>query len=483
MRKFALCALALLSCASPWDSLRDRSRQCTATRRDCDNDEANGCEVDLATDRQHCGECSTVARVACTGGRSLSLRSIAGAGATQCASLRGDSTHSIRCWGANDRQQVSARAAATVATPLDPAPGDASEVHAIGVGDGFGCAIRGDVRELSCWGRAVSPPSLAPTERLLSLRALAVGARHACVAVPRPATDESVVRCFGDNDRGQLGGTASAPSNIASVATADGQIFAMRGLRGLAAGTSHACAFDDRSVWCWGADDRGQLGRARLPGSAATAAAPVQFAATNIRVIDVAAAGESACAIVSDDAAGEDAGAAVGDGGDGGRAGDAQCAPSARGSLRASVLCWGALSAPAECGANIRPVLRAAGAPLEDAARVFVGGSHACAITTAGEVLCWGRGAQARFAEASPAAEPLVAVAIASLRGATELSITGAGNTLPAAERAAERESFCALMGAGSMATVKCWGPNDFAQLGDASRGVELLSSPAEVRW
>lgn len=97
-RTMLLAALALTSCTSAWDSLRDRARQCTGTRRDCDNDPANGCEVETATDRLHCGDCSTQAAVACTGGKSLELRSIAGAGATQCVSLRGDGTHSLRCW-------------------------------------------------------------------------------------------------------------------------------------------------------------------------------------------------------------------------------------------------------------------------------------------------------------------------------------------------------------------------------------------------
>jgi len=345
-RTMLLAALALTSCTSAWDSLRDRARQCTGTRRDCDNDPANGCEAETATDRLHCGDCSTQAAVACTGGKSLELRSIAGAGATQCVSLRGDGTHSLRCWGSNTRNQVTSANTDPIATPTDPAPADTSEVHALGVGDGFGCAIRGDVRELRCWGGAVTPPMLGPTERLLSLRALAVGARHACVAAPRAATDDNVIRCFGDNDRAQLGGPVNA-MNIASVQTADGELFTMRSLAGLAAGASHSCAFDAQGVWCWGANEQGQLGRPPLPGSATVAAAPVQFA-SSVQVIDVAAGGESTCAVVSDapvtSDAGTDASAGNDSGIEAGAPSDAACAAPSTGTLHATFLCWGAIS-------------------------------------------------------------------------------------------------------------------------------------------
>lgn len=471
-------ALALSACTSAWDSLRDRSRQCTGTRRDCDNDPNNGCEVETATDRHHCGACDAEAPVACTGGKSLALRSIAGAGATQCVSLTGDGTHSIRCWGLNTRNQVSPSGTDARATPTDPRPDDPSEVHALSVGDGFACAIRGDVRELSCWGSAIAAPMLGPSERLLSLRALAVGARHVCVALPRAATDDNVVRCFGDNDRGQLGAAPTA-SNIASVQLGDGALFTMQSLSGLAAGASHSCAFDAQSVWCWGANEQGQLGRAPLPGPSGVAAAPVQFA-SSVRVIDVAAGGESTCAVVSDGAAMSDAGA---DGSvEASVTSDSACGPSAPGALRATVVCWGAIAGSGRCAPTPAAVRRMDGGTLDDVARVFVGATHACAITHGAEVFCWGTGGESRFTD-SAAPGVLVATRIAALSGARELSITGAANVLPITARSAAREGFCALMGSGAMSAVKCWGPNDNDQLGDSARGIGVLSSPSDVRW
>jgi alpha-tubulin suppressor-like RCC1 family protein len=352
------------------------------------------------------------------------------------------------------------------------------------VGDGFGCAIRGDVRELRCWGGAVTPPMLGPTERLLSLRALAVGARHACVAAPRAATDDNVIRCFGDNDRAQLGGPVNA-MNIASVQTADGELFTMRSLAGLAAGASHSCAFDAQGVWCWGANEQGQLGRPPLPGSAAVAAAPVQFA-SSVQVIDVAAGGESTCAVVSDarvtSDAGTDASAGNDSGIEAGAPSDAACAAPSTGTLHATVLCWGAISRADRCAPAPIAVRRADGGTLDDVARVYVGSTHACAITNDAEVFCWGQGGESRFTDVAAPGE-MTATRIAALRGARELSITGAANVLPTSARSAGRESFCALLGAGATSAVKCWGPNDNAQLGDSARGVSVVSTPLDVRW
>lgn len=503
-RGWLLTALALASCASPWDTLRDRSKQCTGTRRDCDNNADNGCETDIAVDRQHCGQCGNLAPVACSEGRSLEVVAIAGAAGTQCAALRGDGTSALRCWGANTQRQVSASISGASAVPVDPTPALHDDVKALVLGDGFGCAVRGDVAAVDCWGEAVRLPTLSASDQLLAVSSITAGARHVCALVRRAGTAESVVRCFGDNDRGQLGAAVAMGSPVTTVTGLDRQPLVLSNAQRVAAGATHTCVSTTSGVYCWGAFELGQLGRAPIPGIAATAAAPVQFGRAAVSAIDLAAAGDSTCAIVNDAPAGEDAGvdAATSDAGplsdastmdgsadasavtDAGAAMEASCARPSRGvdALRARVLCWGSIAREVSCGEAVSAVTVEGGAPLESARRVFVGSTHACAITESGDVFCWGRGGEGRFVDgATPGA--MRATRVPALRGATELSIVGAANIASPAARTASRESFCALIPSGARSIVRCWGPNDFAQLGDAQRGTETTSALSDVRW
>lgn len=67
---------------------------------------------------------------------------------------------------------------------------------------------------------------------------------------------DATVRCWGKNDRGQLGdGTTDAAKGAVRVKDVEGAVE-------LAVATAHACArTKDGTVRCWGANDHGQLGR------------------------------------------------------------------------------------------------------------------------------------------------------------------------------------------------------------------------------
>lgn len=80
---------------------------------------------------------------------------------------------------------------------------------------------------------------------------VSVGGGFACAL-----TRAGAVRCWGANERGQLGdGTAldrSTPVEVVGLGS---------GVRSIAAGGSHACALTvSGAVRCWGANDHGQLG-------------------------------------------------------------------------------------------------------------------------------------------------------------------------------------------------------------------------------
>ncbi|HEY8924416.1 MAG TPA: choice-of-anchor Q domain-containing protein, partial [Polyangia bacterium] len=78
---------------------------------------------------------------------------------------------------------------------------------------------------------------------------LAAGARHTC------AMTASGVRCWGDNEAGQLGdGTTTAVSRAPAA-----EVFS--DVQAVAAGARHTCALTSAGgVRCWGANDMGQLG-------------------------------------------------------------------------------------------------------------------------------------------------------------------------------------------------------------------------------
>ena len=95
-------------------------------------------------------------------------------------------------------------------------------------------------------------------------KAIASGAWHNCSIL-----DDSTVKCWGDNDYRQLGltnitrfqphGEGESIQLDQSLPTVD--LGTNRTAKALALGGSHSCALlDDDSVRCWGSNDRGQLG-------------------------------------------------------------------------------------------------------------------------------------------------------------------------------------------------------------------------------
>lgn len=78
---------------------------------------------------------------------------------------------------------------------------------------------------------------------------IATGDRHSCVL-----TQEGRVWCWGANDRGQLG--RAEPDRSAAPVLVEG----LPEVEQLAAGAAHTCAVADDATWCWGANGSGQLG-------------------------------------------------------------------------------------------------------------------------------------------------------------------------------------------------------------------------------
>ena len=221
-----------------------------------------------------------------------------------------------------------------------------------------------------------------------------------------------IVKCWGANESGQLGnGTradSSTPVDVAGLTS---------GVIAIAAGGHHTCAVTTGGgVKCWGLNDGGQLGISTNNDSSTT---PVDVRGLASGVKAIAAGWGWVCALTG-------AGA---------------------------VKCWGwnhygqLGNRPCEQGCTPSDVSGLA----SDVTAISANDLHACALTTAGNVKCWGS-----TEETGPPTTPdsNVPVDVSGLgRGASAITAGGL--------------HACAITSGGG---VKCWGTNDEGELGNGSR-------------
>ena len=196
------------------------------------------------------------------------------------------------CWGRNDEAQLG-QGAAGADSPMprnlaDVAPGSAAEIT---TGDAHAC-VRLNDGSVMCWGRNTegelavgdTVPHLSPVRvpNLAGVQTLCAGLRHTCAIICGQRF------CWGANDNGQLGDgttmTRPGPQPVADITTAST----------IAAGSAHSCAIVAGSVVCWGWDRTGQVsGERAMPNAlrprAVTALPPDGF-------VQLALGGDHSCA-------------------------------------------------------------------------------------------------------------------------------------------------------------------------------------------
>jgi alpha-tubulin suppressor-like RCC1 family protein len=164
------------------------------------------------------------------------------------------------------------------------------------------CAITSN-NQLTCWGRnhkgqigngttqvngGVAPTAVSNIPTSFAPAHVDPGGRHVCAAATAGA-----VWCWGDDDRNQLGTAADG----AVAVNVPGQTDTVTGARSVATGLEYSCAVGtDNTVACWGRNNLGQLGRGSL--TPATSAAPVTVT-VGVSVAKVAAGKAFACAITT----------------------------------------------------------------------------------------------------------------------------------------------------------------------------------------
>ncbi|MCB9666255.1 MAG: hypothetical protein H6732_19250 [Alphaproteobacteria bacterium] len=279
-----------------------------------------------------------------------------------------------------------------------------------------------------------------------------LGESHGCGRTPR-----GLVRCWGRNDRGQLGTGTFDDSRFSQPVEGLVDIVA------LAAGSFHTCAVTrDRKLWCWGDNQTGQLGAGTL------SAEPVPVHVADIGpVLSVAAGASHTCAVTTDK----------------------------------GVSCWGN-NLYGQLGqkglrSSPRPIPVAGVPPMTD---IAAGYGHTCAIGPTEQIpWCWGDGTYGQLGRALPeksdpqGAAPIEgvfpeALRLIDARGYETCVLHGAGvqcwgapptdlRPQPAVRTAVDQRNLldlsvgwghaCALETGGS---VVCWGDDRFGQLGKRDR-------------
>jgi alpha-tubulin suppressor-like RCC1 family protein len=188
------------------------------------------------------------------------------AGGFHSCGLKSDGT--LWCWGLNESGELGLGDSADRTTPTQTGCPNGSclgEWTAIGAGSFHTCAIRAD-GELWCWGGGlngqlgVGPLSTEDSAVPLRVefgqwRTISGGASHSC-----GLQSDGSLWCWGKNESGQLGLGDTEPRLEPASVLVPGKNEWIR----VSAGRDHTCAIrSDRSLWCWGKNENGQLGLGR----------------------------------------------------------------------------------------------------------------------------------------------------------------------------------------------------------------------------
>ncbi len=330
-------------------------------------DEPLACTNELSSDERHCGACdvpcgSGACESGCTPFAALSLARSGTEG------LVAQSPHRLTPRGAEGSRGVRAFAIgggarlchAWVWGAVDCEDGSSGGwvdgAVEVGSGADFAC-VRTARSEVWCWGRGRLGDGIVSAEarpavrvsRLVFANALSVGRFFAC------AIDTDSAFCWGSGTDGTLGNGASID------ASAPVPVSLARSTIGVAAGDLHACALArDQTVWCWGRNDRGQLGVPAVVGSTNTPREVVGLPSVTALV----AGGAGTCALTT----------------------------------TGERWCWGANEA-GQLGDGTRTDRTTPTRMEADVRRVWLGTTHGCSETNDRTLRCWGENDDGRLGD------------------------------------------------------------------------------------
>lgn len=345
----------------------------------------------------------------------------------------------LTCWGENGHYEKLDGTTTDLTSP-QPLPGFGAGVTSFEFGFNFGCAVvNGGVK---CWGYnnygqlgdGTNVNRTAPVDVIgLSSGVVKVvaGARVACALLTGGG-----VKCWGENDQGELGrgftdaanGYQAVPDFVSGLSSGVTDIFA-GGMR-----SEHICALVSGGAYCWGYNAFGQLG----DGTTTTRNVPTAvlgYGTAGSGVVSIAPSRYSGCLLLSN----------------------------------GTVKCWG-FNSYGQLGDNsttnspspVTTDLSALGAG-EKVTSVGLGEDQSCLLSDAGAVYCWGRRNVGQLGDGV-------------LSGANVIKPQTTLITSGAAQLSVGRYHACVVT-TGNV--VECWGLNTFGQLGQGN--TTNLATPAQI--
>ena len=241
------------------------------------------------------------------------------------------------------------------------------------------------------------------------ITAVSVGYDHTCVL------KFGGVWCWGANDSGQLGNGSNTDSSVPVEVSGLGS-----GITAVSAGRGYTCALTTGGgAWCWGDNDDGQLGN----GSNTDSNVPVKVSGLDSGISAISAGNLHTCALTT-----------------GG-----------------GVRCWGynhngGLGNGSNTDSNVPVEVSRLGSGVS---AISTGIDHTCALATGGGVWCWGGNFYGQLGIGSNGSNTGRNVPVKVSRLGSGVSAVSAG-----------RLHTCALT---TRDRVQCWGLNYIGQLGNGS--------------
>ncbi len=252
-----------------------------------------------------------------------------------------------------------------------------------------------------------TPTGIIPSAVKNDVVAVAASRNHTCAV-----TNAGRVKCWGNNEHGQLGNGSMVNSNIPV------DVIGLTDAKAITAGWGHVCALTaGGGVKCWGYNANGELGN----GKNADSSSPVDVQGLASGIVAIDAGDDHTCAVTNSN----------------------------------RLKCWGK-NAFGQLG-DWTKINRSV--PVESpffgggVADVSAGWGHTCVQTAEGWAKCWGNNAYGQMGFGKLTDIHLPAEDVVNLNGRV-LAVTADGS------------QTCALTAGGG---AQCWGNNRYGQLGDGT--------------
>ena len=369
------------------------------------------------------------------------------------------SSGNVKCWGNNASGQLGIGNTSTSSTPAtvyadSNTNSNLSQIVQITTGTDHTCALTTDGK-VKCWGangsgRLGDGSSTARTTPvnvyadsskatdLNNIIQVAAGDQHTCAL-----TRNGNIKCYGENGTGQLGDGSSTDRNTPVYVYSDsGKATNLSNIIQITAGTQHTCAVTrSGGVKCWGNNTYGQLGT-----NASNQTTPVDAQIYN--VLQITAGNYHTCALTID--------------------GNVKCWGDGRNGQLGDGFSSDFISS---YKSNVPVTVYADNSkttPLSNILQISSNNNHTCALTSSGNVKCWGSGIYGQLGDG---------LSGTSYKSAIPIYVRTTNNNAILNGIASIGLGYNHSCGITNDNKAVCWGYSNNGQLGDSLTGDRDLNT------